>query len=122
MLSHLHAGRADDSFERRLAGYLKPDLLVIDDFGLKPLPGPFGPTDMYDVIAERYEKKSILITSNRAPGEWPELFDNALLASAALDRLADRAHVVSITGKSFRLTRTADGKEVPLSELATAAS
>jgi DNA replication protein DnaC len=63
-----------------------------------------------------------LLTSNRAPSEWPELFDNALLASAALDRLADRAHVVSITGKSYRLTRTADGKEVPLSELDPTAS
>jgi DNA replication protein DnaC len=117
MLSHIHAGRADDSYERRLASYLKPDLLVIDDFGLKPLPTPSGPTDLYDIINERYEAKSILLTSNRAPSEWPELFDNALLASAALDRLADRAHVVSITGKSYRLTRTADGKEVPLSEL-----
>ena len=119
MLAHINAGRADDTYERRLAGYLKPDLLVIDDFGLKPLPVPSGPTDMYDVIAQRYEHKSILLTSNRAPGEWPELFDNPLLASAALDRLADRAHVVSVTGKSYRLARTADGKEVSLSELAT---
>ena len=62
------------------------------------------------------------MTSNRAPGEWPELFDNPLLASAALDRLADRAHVVSVTGKSYRLARTADGKEVSLSELATASN
>jgi DNA replication protein DnaC len=118
MLVQLHSGRADDSFERRLATYLKPDLLVIDDFGLKPLPRPHGPTDIYDIIAERYEKRSILLVSNRAPGEWPELFDSPLLARAALDRLADRAHVVSITGKSYRLTRTADGKEVSLSELA----
>lgn len=61
MLAHIHAGRADDSVERRLAGYLKPDLLVIDDFGLKPLPVPYGPTDMYDIIAEQYEKRSILL-------------------------------------------------------------
>ena len=119
MLAHIHAGRADDSYERRLASYLKPDLLVIDDFGLKPLPTPDGQTDLYDIINERYETSSILLTSNRAPGEWPELFGNALLASAALDRLADRAHVVSITGKSYRLARTADGKEVALSELPT---
>jgi hypothetical protein len=75
-----------------------------------------------DIIAERYEKKSILLTSNRAPSEWPELFDDPLLASAALERLADRAHIVSITGKSYRLARTADGKEVSLDQLVTSST
>jgi len=117
MLGYIHAGRADDSYDRRLASFLKPDLLVIDDFGLKPLPKPAGAGDLYDVIDARYERRSILLTSNRAPAEWPELFDNALLANAALDRLADRAHVVSITGRSYRLARTVDGKEVPLDKL-----
>ena len=60
MLRHLNAGRADDTFERRLAGYVRPDLLVIDDFGLKPLVSP-APEDLYDVINERYEKASILV-------------------------------------------------------------
>lgn len=118
MLTHIHAGRADGTHGKRMATYLRPDLLVVDDFGLKPLP-PRGSEDLYDVINERYEERSILLTSNRAPGEWPELFDNPLLASAALDRLADRAHVVVITGRSYRLTRTADGKEVALDELST---
>ncbi len=104
MLSHLHAGRADGSEGRRLAGYLKPQLLVIDDFGLKPLP-PTGPADLYDVINERYERGSIVLTSNRAPDEWPELFGDPLLASAGLDRLADRAIVLTITGRSYRLSR-----------------
>ncbi len=117
MLAHLHAGRADASVEHRLATYLKPDLLVIDDFGLKPMPRPHGAIDFYDIVAERYEKKSILLTSNRAPSEWPELFDDTLLASAALERLADRAHIVSITGKSYRLARTTDDKEVTLNDL-----
>lgn len=49
MLSHLHAGRADGSHERRMQTYLRPDLLIIDDFGLKPMP-PSGPSDMYDII------------------------------------------------------------------------
>ena len=52
MLQHLNGGRADDSFERRLKTYLRPDLLVLDDFGLKPLLPP-APTDLYDVINER---------------------------------------------------------------------
>jgi DNA replication protein DnaC len=117
MLTHIHAGRADDTYQRRLLSYLKPDLLVIDDFGLKPLPAHTGAGDLYDVIDARYERRSILLTSNRSPSEWPDLFDNALLANAALDRLADRSYVVSITGRSYRLARTVDGKEVPLDQL-----
>jgi DNA replication protein DnaC len=108
MLVHLNAGRADSSYEKRLATYLRPDLLVLDDFGLKPLPLPAGPGDMYDVIAERYERASIALTSNRDPSEWAELFANPLLASAALDRLGHKAHLVLITGKSYRLSRQPD--------------
>ena len=109
MLTHLHAGRADGSEGRRLASYRKPQLLVIDDFGLNPLP-PMGAADLYDVIAGRYEPRSSILTSNRAPAEWPELFGDPLLASAGLDRLADRALVVTMTGASSRLNRK---EEIP---------
>lgn len=70
MLRHLSAARADNSYEKRLALYVRPDLLVIDDFGLKPLT-PASSEDLYDIIDERYERKgAILLTSNRAPSEW----------------------------------------------------
>jgi len=105
MLQHINGGRADGTLERRFQTYLRPDLLVLDDFGLKPLHPP-GPEDLYDVISERYERSSILLTSNRAPEEWPDLFGDPLLASAGLDRLAHRAHIVVITGASFRTHRT----------------
>jgi DNA replication protein DnaC len=108
MLLHLYGGRADGTYDQRLARYTKPDLLVVDDFGLKPLP-PSGPGDLYDVIDARYERRSLVLTSNRAPNEWPELFGNPLLANAALDRLAHRAIVVTITGRSYRLAHRADG-------------
>lgn len=101
LLSHLHGGRADDSWERRLQVYLRPDLLVLDDFGLKPLSPP-GPEDLYDVINERYERGSIMLTSNRSPAEWPDLFGDPLLASAGLDRLAHNAEILVIQGASFR--------------------
>ena len=110
LLTHLHAGRADGTYARRLAGYVTPQVLVIDDFGLKPLP-PNGAVDMFDIITERYERGSILLTSNRAPAEWHDLFGDPLLASAGLDRLAHRAIVLLITGRSFRLTQPATGKE-----------
>lgn len=101
MLQHLHGGRADGSRDRRLQTYLRPDVLVLDDFGLRPLQTP-GPEDLYDVIDGRYERGSIVLTSNRAPGEWPELFLDPLLASAGLDRLLHHAEVLVITGSSFR--------------------
>jgi len=101
MLQHINGGRADGTLERRLQTYLRPDLLALDDFGLKSLP-PSGPEDLYDIISERYERGTILLTSNRAPEEWPDLFVDPLLASAGLDRLTHRAHIVVITGASFR--------------------
>ncbi len=119
MLQQIHAGRADGTYERRLAGYVKPHLLVLDDFGLKPLPAA-APVDLYDVINERYERGSIVLTSNRAPSEWPELFGDPLLASAALDRLVHRAVVVLISGRSYRRpsptagAEGAEGKEAAL--------
>jgi DNA replication protein DnaC len=107
MLAHIHAGRADGTAEKRLQTYLRPHLLVVDDFGLKPLPAPHGAADCYDVINERYEKASLVLTSNRAPDEWPELFGDPLLASAGLDRLAHGAAVLTITGRSYRLAASA---------------
>jgi DNA replication protein DnaC len=82
MLQHLNGGRADGTLERRLNVYLRPHVLVLDDFGLRPLQSP-APEDLYDVIEGRYERGSIILTSNRAPAEWPDLFGNPLLASTA---------------------------------------
>jgi len=114
MLVHINAGRADGTYAKRMATYLRPDLLVIDDFGLKPLPAS-GPVDCSDVINERYEQRSIVLTSNRAPSELPALFGDPLLANATLDRLAHSAVVLTITGRSFRLTSRANHhpKEAP---------
>jgi DNA replication protein DnaC len=111
MLAHLAGGRADGSREQRLTRYTRPDLLVLDDFGLKPLRAP-GPEDLYDVIAERYEKASIALTSNRDGSEWPDLFGEPLLVSAALDRLIHRAHFVEVTGPSFRPCATGQTRQL----------
>ena len=85
---------------------------------------PPAPDDLYDVIAERYERGSIILTSNRAPSEWLELFGNPLLGSAGLDRLAHHAESVVITGKSYRAQGrrgrgTSEGEQA---EVVTAAS
>lgn len=101
MLAHLNAGRADGTYERRLASVQNADVLILDDLGLKPMRPP-GPEDLYEVIDGRYGRGSIVITTNRAFDEWPELFDNPVLSSAALDRLAHGARQVVITGDSYR--------------------
>ncbi len=64
MLAHLNGGRADGTYDRRLAGYLRPDLLVLDDFGLRPLRGHEG-EDFYEVIGERYERGALLVCRHR---------------------------------------------------------
>jgi len=101
MLAHLQGGRADGTYERRLLSYLRPDVLVLDDFGLKPMRPPSS-EDLYEVIDGRYQRAPIVLTTNRAFSEWPELFDQPILASAALDRLAHGATQVLITGESYR--------------------
>jgi DNA replication protein DnaC len=105
MLTHLGGGRADGTTATRLAKYLRPDVLALDDFGLKALRPP-APEDLYDIIHERYEKASIVLTSNRDRAEWPELFGEPLLASAALDRLTHRAHFLEVMGPSYRAEQT----------------
>jgi DNA replication protein DnaC len=101
LLASLHAGRADGTYHRTLKRLQNVDVLLLDDFGLVPL-SPTAVEDLYELIRERYECKSILLTSNRAPEEWGEVFGNPLLASAALDRLTHHAHVITITGSSYR--------------------
>lgn len=111
MLSSLNGGRADGTYERRLLTYLRPDVLILDDFGLKPMRPPSS-EDLYEVIDGRYGHGSILLTTNRAFGEWPELFDQPVLASAAIDRLAHGATQLTITGDSYR-AKGPSGKSSP---------
>jgi DNA replication protein DnaC len=101
LLQQLNGGRADDTYERRLQLFLRPDLLIVDDFGLKSLSAA-NTEDWFDILAERYERGSLIVTSNRALSEWPDLFGNPILASAGLDRLFHNAHAITITGESFR--------------------
>jgi len=112
MLQHLAGGRADGSRAQRLQRYIRPDLLVLDDFGLLPVQPPGG-EDLYEVFDSRYEKGAIVLTSNRDRSEWPAVFGESLLASAGLDRLVDRAHLIEITGDSYRTARTRARSAVP---------
>lgn len=101
LLRYLNSGRADGSWDTKLKQYLKPALVILDDWGLKPFGQPAA-EDIYEIICERYERGSTILTTNRSIDEWPELFGDQLLASAALDRLVHHAHTVTITGESYR--------------------
>jgi DNA replication protein DnaC len=101
LLAELYAARAGGSFPRRFAKLCSLDLLVLDDFGLRPLSAQ-ATEDLYELIRERYKRKAIAITSNRAFEEWPEVFGDGLVASAALDRLTHHCHTLVIRGQSYR--------------------
>lgn len=106
MLTQLRASRADQSYDKKLARFTSPDLLILDDLGLRPLVGD-EPIDLYEVIRCRYERGAMIITSNRDTQEWHPLFGDPLLASAAMDRLLHHAHVIDIEGESYRNPKNA---------------
>jgi DNA replication protein DnaC len=101
LFTELRAARADRSYDRKLQRLTSPDLLVIDDLGLRPLRQE-EPEDLYEVIRQRYEHGATLITSNRAIEEWAALFGEELLASAAMDRLLHHCHILVMEGHSYR--------------------
>jgi DNA replication protein DnaC len=87
---------------RLLNKYLKPDLLVIDDMGLKILPAKSGEI-LLEIIMRRYENRSTMMTSNRPIEEWGKLLSDVPAAGAILDRLLHHAEIIPITGRSYRL-------------------
>ena len=98
----LNAARATGSYERKLATLSRVPLLIIDDFGLKPLRPP-ADEDLHDLIAERYETAATIVTSNLDFTEWDQAFPaNRLLASATLDRLRHNAYCLVLDGQSYR--------------------
>lgn len=101
LLKSLRATEASGGHTRLWNNVLRTDLLILDDFGLYPLT-PQAAQNMYEIISERYERASIIVTSNRAFEEWAEVFGNDLLASAALDRLTHHTHTLTIRGSSYR--------------------
>jgi DNA replication protein DnaC len=104
MLAQMNAARANNGFDRHLAKLVAVDLLIIDDFGLKPMQGSQD-EDFHDVIAERYERKSTIVTSNLDIPEWTDAFPNRILGTATIDRLRHGAYKIVLDGKSYRSTK-----------------
>jgi len=102
MIRGLYAARADHSWEKRIKRFERPDLLIIDDFGLTALT-PTQAEDFYEIVTERHLKSSMIITSNRPPQDWVPLFPDPVMANSALDRLSHHAHHIIIEGgESYR--------------------
>jgi DNA replication protein DnaC len=101
LLVQLRAARGDASYEKRILRFTTPDVLIVDDLGLRGLAQDES-GDLYEIVRRRYEQGSTVISSNRAIDEWPPMFGNPLLASAAMDRLLHHAHVLVIDGDSYR--------------------
>lgn len=108
LLGSLQKARAIGSFERKFQSLAKVDLLVIDDFGLKPLRSPQD-EDFHDLIAERYERAATIVTSNLDFSEWGDAFPNRLLGAATLDRLRHSAYRVVLEGESYRQPKPLTG-------------
>jgi DNA replication protein DnaC len=101
MLKQLRASRLDHSLEREMRRLLAVDLLVLDDFGLDALDATES-RDIYEVLLERHQRRSTVVTSNRAPEEWLSTMTDPLRAQSVIDRLTNAAYELVLDGESYR--------------------
>lgn len=105
MLDELYMARADNTLTKKIKKYTTPDLLILDELGLKKL-SQNNIDDFYEIIAKRYESGSIIITSNKKFDEWGNIFYDPVLASAILDRFIHHCHFIVIDGESYRMKQS----------------
>lgn len=102
LVSALQADQSPAELKRTMDRFLKPDLLQIDDMGLKTLPPKAGEV-LLEIIMRRYENRSTLMTSNRPIEEWGKLLNDVAAATAILDRFLHHAEIIQMKGRSYRL-------------------
>ena len=102
MIEDLRKAYTENRLDKRLRVYIRPKILIIDEVGYLPLDS-LAANLFFQVVSARYERGSILMTSNKSFGEWGELMGDPILATAILDRLLHHSHVVNIRGNSYRL-------------------
>lgn len=98
---------AMEGHEKVMNRYLKPDLLIIDDFGMKQLPKRSGEF-LFEIVMRRYETRSTMMTTNRPLEDWGKLLADVPTATAILDRFLHHAEILTVTGKSYRLRGSAE--------------
>ena len=102
LLAGLVKAHVEGRLEERRAFSAKPKLLIVDELGYLPFE-PSAAHLFFRLVSRRYERGSLLITSNRSVGEWGTVFGDAVVATAILDRLPHHSQVVTIRGNSYRL-------------------
>ena len=101
MINHLITAEADRSLLKKLKYYQSPDLLVIDEIGYLSL-GEAGSHFFFQVISQRHEKKSTIITTNRPFADWAKIFESTSVATAIADRLVCNSEIFILEGESYR--------------------
>jgi DNA replication protein DnaC len=101
MITMLQHSRADLSYDKRVLWYTKPDLLILDELGYRSLDKTTG-EDFFEIVSRRYERGSIIITTNRAIPDWDNVFIDKTLTGAILDRLIHHCSVIEMKGESYR--------------------
>ena len=107
MVSSLARAEREGQLRERIRYYVRVALLIIDEIGYLPLQAG-GANLFFQLINARYERGAMILTSNRGFGEWAEIFGDAVVASALLDRLLHHAIVIAIEGNSYRLREHAE--------------
>ena len=102
LLEDLRRAQEEHRLDRRLRVYLGPKVLIIDEFGVWPY-DRLAATALFTLISARYERGTVILTSNKGFGEWGEVLGDNVIASAILDRLLHHSHVLNIRGDSYRL-------------------
>lgn len=102
LMAQLRRARDENKLKERMALLVKPKLLILDEIGYLSL-DQFGATCLFQLVSERYEKGSMIVTSNKSYGDWGEIFHDSVIAGAILDRLLHHSTTINIKGESYRL-------------------
>ncbi len=102
LMEDLRRAQEEHRLDRRMRVYLAPKVLIIDEFGIWPYDRTTA-TAFFTLVSARYERGSIILTSNKGFGDWGELLGDTVIATAILDRLLHHSHVLNIRGESYRL-------------------
>lgn len=102
LLEDLRRAQAEHRLDRRMRVYLAPKVLIVDEFGVWPYDRTAA-TALFALISARYERGSVILTSNKGFAEWGEVLGDPVIATAILDRLLHHSHVINIRGESYRL-------------------
>ncbi len=102
LVAQFQRARDENKLKERMSLLVKPKLLILDEMGYLTLDS-FAATCLFQLVSERYEKGSIILTSNKSYGDWGAIFADNVIASAILDRLLHHSTTINIKGESYRL-------------------